>query len=385
MKMIPGLKLPLNFKLKRKPNYLQKTHCHRARTLISPQSKKSLQTSAQMPPPPSLTPPPSPPTSLSPSPLPAASMPAFLIDGGKSIKHSMSHDELQKMTQFALKIRPCDDLPEFTAAIKKSNVQSTCSGEPSNQPIWFCTDDGDEHSTVVDVQSEIEFVEVKTDGIWNGDESFKSLRYSSSESSHLNKSPKNFDKNQSNDNKSNEESNVISNDATSEETHAIEQPDITDDIEVPSPPIEPIVPATVDQPLPINHEQLILNNRNQLEMLKEQLEKEYNSEIHRLNGIINQNRSTIAHHIEKEIKLQTENVELKQEKTKMHTEIEQLKKRLTAKDAELGKLQQQHFVELQMTMDEIKTKQWCVNCKKEASITQYKVPVCSLNCLFVYL
>lgn len=302
------------------------------------------------------------------------------------------------MNQLTLKIHQCDVMPEFIAASKKMKSSSA----PSDQPDQFQPDaeyvDEYEDSTVVDlitdnVQTDVEFVEVDVimdgdlngdvimDGDLNEDESFTSLHYSASEST-LSKNPsQNFDVDQLND-----ENDAIPNDENNVEFHAIEQPaDITDEIEMPSPPIEPNESPIADQPLLTHHEQLILDYRTQLEMLKQQLNTEFKPEIQRLNKIINENRSTMKSHFDDMIKIKIENKALQEDKMKMQTENEQLKIRLTAKDAAYGDMQRQHGIEMQRAIEDTKSKRWCVNCKKEARITQYKVPLCTTNCLLVYL
>lgn len=327
--MIPNLNLPPNFKLKRKPSYLLKVQCHKSSTSPRPPA---------IPPPlSSLTPPPSPPPLPLTPPL-SSSLPEFLPP---TIKLPLSHDKLEEMNRFALKIRPCDDMPEFITALKKRTNDSSCSSRRSNHPDRLRVDDDAEKLTVDDLVthddqnnlngSEIEFVEVDVvlaaDLVAGG--SFNSLVYSSSESYRS----KNTFENENQPNVS-----------ISAEIH---------DIEVPSPPIE-IDNATMEQSL--------LEFRKKFDTLKQQLEQEFKPEIQRLNGIINELRVINLHHIEDKIKMQTKIVQLKEN---------------------LAKLQQQHSIELQQAIEDTKSKKWCANCKKEASITKYKIPVCSADCLLL--
>lgn len=229
-------------------------------------------------------------------------------------------------------------MPEFIVASKSNRPDGLCAnGGESSTAVDLITDDGQNNL------NEIEFVEVDVvmAGDFCPDASFNTLVYSTaSESSHSKESLVNLDCD-TNENQPNDKSNIIiSNVANNpERIHGIEQPNIADDIEVPSPPMEPVGPAIA------------------LEMNVEKL-----PEIQRLNGIINQVRTTNAQHIEDKIKMQTEIVQLKES---------------------LAKSQHQHSIALQKAIEDTKNKQWCVNCKKEASITKYKLPVCSTNCLLL--
>lgn len=425
-KMIPKLQLPPDYKLKRKPCYLQKSQRHRALTSTTASTKPPSPKLA--PPSSSLTPPPSPPTTIPSSSASSASSasiaPTILIDDGKSIKHSLSHNELEKMNQFTLKIQPCDGMPEFMAAVEKLKGHKKCSVKISNRLDKIHTDDAVQNSTVIDLitddndqndvshgeihtdaagenstmidlitdendqndvsHSQVEYVEVEVvmDMDLNEDVSFKSLHYSS-ESTEANEFPEPVNRD-TNDDQPNDESSTAANDA---DIHAIEQQpdhDTTDDIEqqpdddltqqtddseLPSPPIEPIGSEAADDTPPLppsnnNLEQSLLKCRNQVDFLKDKMENYFKPEMQRLNKIIEQNRSAMAQYVEDKIKMLAENDRLKKC---------------------LKKLQQQHSVEMQKAIEDTKLKQWCVNCKKEAKITQYELPVCSANCLLVFL
>lgn len=336
----------------------------------------------------------------------------------------MSRAELQNMHRFVLRIRKCDDMPEFVAALQKrnsgnGNENGKCSNSLSTESNGLCAS-GVENSTEVDLTaqndndqqysnengSRVEYVEVEVvmDGDINEDGSFKSLYYSTSESSNFEGFPKDTPKRnncaqKTNDTQPNDASQAISNGANdTAEVQAVKQPDITDDTERPSPPIEPIEPvdpldtdAAVDAdtdpdtPPPTSTEQMLSKCRNQLAILNEQLQNNYKLETKRLNAIANQNRSTIAKNAEDKIDLGMQIETLKGDLKEMQTENVQLKNCSPVKEAENKKLRLQLVVDVQKAIEATKTKQWCVNCKKEAAITQYKLPVCSMDCLFVVL
>lgn len=124
MDLIPNLKLSEDYKLPRKPVYLQRAHVRKNRAKSStPPVKPS------SPPQSSLTPPPSPP----PLPLPTAdSLPPFLP---ANIKHSVSDADIHRMTQFTLKIEKCDAMP----AIQQRNSEHS-----------FTIDEDDELNNQID-------------------------------------------------------------------------------------------------------------------------------------------------------------------------------------------------------------------------------------------
>lgn len=254
------------------------------------------------------------------------------------------------MHQFELKVWPCDHMPEYVVACQKLKNGNEL----------------DDDQRDLQAGSQIEYVEVEVvmDGDFNEDGTC-----TCEPQSHL-KEPSL---------EQNDESETISNDvgAAVIETVAIEQ---TDDIEVPSPAIEPH-----DAPVPIGTEQMLLECRKQLAIRNEQLQTHYKPEIERLKGIINANQATIAHHVEDKNRLRAKIEEMKSGQVELQNEIERLKMCLLAKDAEHKKAQLINATKMKMAIEATKMKQWCVNCQSEALITQYKLPVCSTDCLFTVL
>lgn len=316
--MIPTLQLPHNYKLKRKPKYLQRMHCRkpsstRTRTTLSPPQS-------------SLTPPPSPPSPLI---VPTTKLPAILPP---SIKHSLSDDQLWKMSQFTLKIHPCDNTPEFAKAFEALNSGDRCHSSCTSTQL-AC--DG----------NQVEAIGVPDDG--------NLCAMNASQLSHSNESLESIDCN-TNENHPNDADVCISNYIQPAEIDGTDQADTDDSIEIPSPPIEPIGLAdNLDSvgPLSQTHERLD--------------ELQLNEQIRQRDEIINDLKAVIARHIAANADIRTKN--------------EQLNKQL----AECQRLQQQHRSEMQEAIEQTKNKKWCVNCKQEAKITEYKLPVCSEDCLLL--